>query len=244
LTEKVRAMRDPALRQRLLAEQPEDTNAVSVHTVNNFVRASVMNEFYDYQPDVSSQIGNLAQRRGMTPHEYVYDLLLENEGRTILFYPAANYVDNNLDAAREMVNHPHTVLGLGDGGAHYGLICDASYPTFYLEQYVRDAQIEKKTELGKAIRSLAYEPALAVGLHDRGRLAPGYRADLNVIDLEKLRLHSPHVAYDLPAGGRRLRQEAEGYVCTIKSGHVTYRDGEHTGALPGRLIRWAQRAPG
>jgi N-acyl-D-amino-acid deacylase len=240
LEEKVAAMRDPQLRARLLSETPQDTNPVSIKTVNNFRHACVMGDPPNYEPDAADEIHRLAALRGMTPHEYVYDLVLQNEGRTILFLPGANYRDGNLDAAREMAAHPHTVLGLGDGGAHYGMICDASFPTFYLQKWVRDAQGEKRVDLGRAIRALTDEPASAVGLRDRGRLAPGYKADVNVIDLSRLRLHTPTVVRDLPAGGRRLRQEADGYTITLKSGQVTYRDGAHSGALPGGLVRGEQ----
>jgi N-acyl-D-amino-acid deacylase len=240
LTEKVAAMRDPQLRARLLSESAQDTNPVSVKTVNNFRHACVMGDPPNYEPDAADQIHHQASLRGMTPHEYVYDILLQNEGRTILFLPGANYRDGNLDAAREMAAHPYTVLGLGDGGAHYGMICDASFPTFYLQQWVRDAQGEKRIDLGRAVRALTDEPACAVGLRDRGRLAPGYKADVNVIDLDRLRLHAPTVVRDLPGGGRRLRQEADGYTITLKSGQVTYRDGTHSGALPGGLVRGAR----
>jgi N-acyl-D-aspartate/D-glutamate deacylase len=179
----------------------------------------------------------------MTPYEYVYDLLLEKEGKALLYHPGSNYRDFNLDAVRAMEAHRHTVLGLGDGGAHYGMICDASFPTSYLQNWVRDAQPENARTLPHAIQALSDKPARALGLCDRGRLAPGYKADINVIDMSGLRLHAPSVAYDLPAGGRRLRQGADGYTATIKDGEITYRDGQPTGALPGRLVRGAQSAP-
>jgi len=243
LAERVKAMRDPMMRAQLLAEQPVHTNPVFIKQVNAFRFAYLMGDPPNYEPDRADQIQLQAALRNMTPHEYVYDLLLGDEGRAILYLPGANYRDANLDAAREMVAHPHTVLGLGDGGAHYGMICDASFPTFYLQTWVRDAKPDKATQLGEAIRQLTSAPAQTVGLNDRGRLARGYRADLNVIDLDRLRLHAPDVVYDLPAGGRRLRQGAEGYALTVKSGQVTYRGGAHTGALPGGLVRGAQPAP-
>jgi N-acyl-D-amino-acid deacylase len=243
LAEKVKAMRDPMLRAQLLSETPRDSNPVSVKTVNAFRFAYLMGDPPNYEPDPADQIQNQAALRNLTPHEYAYDLLLRDEGRAILFLPGANYRDGNLDAAREMVAHPHTVLGLGDGGAHYGMICDASFPTFYLQTWVRDACGARKTDLAGAIAALSSQPARAVGLNDRGQLSVGYRADINVIDLDRLRLHAPSVVYDLPAGGRRLSQGADGYAVTIKSGEVTYRDGQHTGALPGGLVRGAQPAP-
>ena len=243
LAEKVAAMRDPMMRAQLLSETPRDTNPVSIKTVNNFRFAYLMGDPPNYEPDRADQIQHQAALRNLTSHEYAYDLLLRDEGRAILFLPGANYRDGNLDAAREMVAHPHTVLGLGDGGAHYGMICDASFPTFFLQAWVRDAAADKKTDLASAIAALSSEPARAVGLNDRGQLSVGYQADINVIDLAGLRLHAPSVVYDLPAGGRRLNQGADGYAFTVKSGQVTYRDGQHTGVLPGGLVRGAQAAP-
>lgn len=240
LVEKVEAMRDPELRARLLAEAPEDTNPVSIKTVLNFKHAYPMGSPPNYEPDPADMIQRQAELRGMTVQEYAYNLLLEDEGRAIFFLPGANYRQGNLNAAREMAAHDHTVLGLGDGGAHYGMICDASFPTFYLEKWVRDARPEHQVSMPQAIRALSHEPAVAVGLADRGRLASGYKADVNVIDLDRLKLHTPTVVRDLPAGGRRLRQEADGYEVTIVSGEVTYRDGVHTGALPGKLVRGAR----
>lgn len=241
LAERVKALRDPALKARLLSEEPQDTNPVSVKTVNAFRFGYLMGDPPNYEPAPGDMIQARAERLGLGAHEYVYDLLLGDEGRAIIYMPGANYRDGNLDAARAMAADPHTVIGLGDGGAHYGTICDASFTTFYLQNWVRDARAEQAVPLSRAIRALTADPARALGLCDRGLLAPGYKADVNIIDLSALRLHAPRVAYDLPAGGRRLRQGADGYVATVKSGAVTYRDGEPTGALPGRLIRGAQR---
>jgi N-acyl-D-aspartate/D-glutamate deacylase len=243
LPERVKALRDPSLRAKLLSEQPEDTNPVSLKTVHVCRFGYIMGDPPNYEPNPADQIRFLAERAGVSYEEFAYDLLLENEGRNIVYLPGANYRDGNLDAARAMAAHPDTILGLGDGGAHYGMICDASFTTFFLEKWVRDAKAEHKVPLAQAVRALTEEPARALGLNDRGRLAPGFKGDLNVIDLDKLRLHAPSVAYDLPAGGRRLRQGADGYVATIKNGEVTYRSGEATGALPGRLVRGAQAAP-
>jgi N-acyl-D-amino-acid deacylase len=243
LAEKVEAMKDPELRQRLLMEEPEDTNPVSIKTVNNFRFSYLMGNPPNYEPDLEDQIERQAHLRNMTVNEYAYDLLMQDEGRAIFFLPGANYREGNLNAAREMVSHPHTVLGLGDGGAHYGMICDASFPTFYLQTWVRDALPEHKVQLPRAIRALTHEPAMTVGLADRGQLAVGFKADVNVIEMDRLKLHRPTVVRDLPAGGKRLRQEADGYVATVVGGQVTYRDGVHTGALPGKLVRGAQSAP-
>jgi N-acyl-D-aspartate/D-glutamate deacylase len=157
--------------------------------------------------------------------------------------PAANFYKNSSKAMREMLMHPHTVTGLSDGGAHYGMICDATFPTYYLQRWARDASEEDRIPLARVVASLTSLPAAAVGLLDRGRIAVGYKADLNVIDLDHLRLYAPTVVRDLPANGRRLRQIADGYSVTIASGEVTYRNGVATGALPGRLVRGARKAP-
>ena len=162
---------------------------------------------------------------------------LEQNGHALFYLPAANYTEGNLDAVREMLGHPETVMALADGGAHYGLICDASFPTFYLQRWARDAAEAERIPLPQAIAELTAKPAALIGMTDRGRIAVGMKADLNVIDLAALRLPVPTIVYDLPAGGKRMQQGAEGISATIVSGVVTYRDGQHTGALPGRLVR-------
>jgi N-acyl-D-aspartate/D-glutamate deacylase len=243
LAEKVAAMRDPEMRARLLSESPTDTNPFFLQIVEASTASYAMGNPPIYDPAPETRIDREAKRRGISAAELAYDLLLEDDGRSILFLPGANYRDNNLDAAREMCVHPNTVLGLGDGGAHYGVICDASFTTFFLEKYVRDAAPGSAIALPQAIAALTDAPARTVGLADRGRLAVGYKADLNVIDLAGLRLHAPTMARDLPAGGKRLRQNASGYTATIKSGAITYRNGEPSGALPGRLVRGAQQSP-
>jgi N-acyl-D-aspartate/D-glutamate deacylase len=239
LAEKVAAMRDPEFRALLLSQQPEDTNPVSVKTVLACRFAYPMGSDPNYEPDLSERIDHRAAALGITPEEYAYDLLLEQDGHAILYQPGANYRDGNLDAVWEMLTHRDTVVGLADGGAHYGMICDASFPTFYLARWARDAAPGQRIGLEQAVAALTSEPADTVGLADRGRLVPGAKADINVIDLERLALRAPTVVTDLPAGGRRLRQLADGYAATIVSGTVTYRDGEPTGALPGRLVRGA-----
>ena len=163
--------------------------------------------------------------------------MLGNEGRALFYLPAANYTTGDLGPVRQMLGSPHTVMALADGGAHYGLICDASFPTFYLQRWVRDAAPHERIELPQAIAELTSRPAALVGLTDRGRIAVGLKADLNVIDLDALKLHVPTIEYDLPAGGKRMHQKVEGIVATVVSGQVTYRNGQHTGALPGRLVR-------
>jgi N-acyl-D-aspartate/D-glutamate deacylase len=243
LAQKVKALRDPALRARLLSESPEDGNPVFVQTVKAFRFAYPMGDPPNYEPDLADRIDNKAAALGITPEEYAYDLLLEREGKAILYQPGANYRDGNLDAVHRMLTHPDTIVGLADGGAHYGMICDASFPTFFLERWTREAAGRQRIPLGEAVAALTSRPADAIGLGDRGRLVAGAKADINIIDLERLRLRAPSVVADLPSGGKRLRQGAEGYVATIKSGVVTYRDGTHSGALPGRLVRGARSLP-
>ena len=161
----------------------------------------------------------------------------------MLYLPFLNYADGSLDPSYAMLTHPDTVPGLSDGGAHVGMICDGSFPTSNLTHWTRDRTRGPKLALETMVKAQTWDTAETVGLYDRGLIAPGYRADLNVIDYARLKLKAPQVAYDLPAGGRRLIQRAQGYVATIVAGEVTYRGGEPTGALPGRLLRGAQSAP-
>ncbi|HPA90574.1 MAG TPA: amidohydrolase family protein [Quisquiliibacterium sp.] len=243
LSERVARMKDPHFRAQLLHEQPEDTNPVNLKTVKAFQYCYVWGDDPNYEPDRADRIDRRAKAAGLSVEEYAYDLLLANDGKAIFYQPGANYRDGNLNAVREMLGHPRAVVGLADGGAHYGMICDASFPTYFLARWARDAEPSQRIPLPQAIAALTSEPARLAGLNDRGRLAVGLKADLNVIDLDRLKVHVPHVVHDLPAGGRRMRQLADGYVATIVSGKVTYRNGEHTGALPGRLVRGPQEAP-
>jgi len=162
--------------------------------------------------------------------------MLESDGRNLLYLASGNYARGSLDSCLEMMRHPHTVLGLGDGGAHCGTICDGSTPTFMLSHWARDRRGERLS-LPWIVKALSRTTAETVGLLDRGLLAPGYKGDINVVDLDRLQLRAPEVTYDLPAGGRRLVQRASGYAATIVNGTVVYRDGTATGALPGRLVR-------
>ncbi|HPU52683.1 MAG TPA: amidohydrolase family protein [Burkholderiaceae bacterium] len=242
-SERVARMKDPHFRAQLLSEQPEDTNTVNVKTVKSFQYAYVWGDNPNYEPELADRIDQRAKAANLSVEEYVYDMLLANDGKAIFYQPGANYRDRNLNAVREMLGHPQSVVGLADGGAHYGMICDASFPTYFLARWARDASEAQRIELPKAIAALTSEPAALAGLNDRGRLAVGLKADINLIDLDRLKVHVPSVVYDLPAGGRRMRQLADGYVATIVSGKVTYRNGEHTGELPGRLVRGQREAP-
>jgi N-acyl-D-amino-acid deacylase len=243
LAERVARLRDPALRARLLAEQPEDTNPVNLKTVKSFQYAYAWGSDADYEPDLSQRLDRRAAEAGQSIEAFTYDLLLADEGHALFYQPGANYRDGNLDAVRTMLGHPQAVVGLADGGAHYGMICDASFPTSYLARWARDAAEADRIPLPQAVAALTSVPADLAGLADRGRLVPGAKADINVIDLARLQVHVPTVVHDLPAGGRRMHQRASGYVATIVAGTVTYRHGEATGALPGRLVRGSVAVP-
>jgi N-acyl-D-aspartate/D-glutamate deacylase len=238
LAEKVAIMRDPAFKAKVLAEEPIiDPVPFHNHLIRLVPNMFVLGKIPNYSPPAHMKIGEQAKRLGVYPMSLVYDLMLEDDGHAILYLPRANFTDGNLAVARQMLVHPDTILGLGDGGAHYGIICDAGYPTFMLTYWVREAPEDQRVPLEWTISELTRRPAQTVGLMDRGVVAPGYKADLNVIDLDRLTLYSPQPVYNLPAGGRRLQQKADGYVATIVNGEITYRDGEPTGRLPGRLVR-------
>ena len=192
----------------------------------------------DYEPAAADSIAARAARTGTGPEQLLYDLLLQDEGRTLLYIPFLNYFDGNLDAVGEMLAHEHTVPGLGDGGAHVGTICDGSFPTTLLAYWGRDRA--DRFDVPWIVQRQCRATAETVGLLDRGILAPGYKADVNVIDFDNLRLSVPTMAYDLPAGGKRLVQSASGYVHTLVSGVEIQADGQPTGALPGQLVRGAQ----
>jgi N-acyl-D-aspartate/D-glutamate deacylase len=233
-------LRDADYRARLLADAPHE-GARRMPT--NWGRMHLMGGQPDYEPGPETTVQAVARARGLEPAAVALDHMLSNEGRGMLYVPFLNYVDGSLDAARTMIAHPSTVPGLSDGGAHVGMICDGSFPTTMLTHWTRDRSRGSKLPLAEVIRMQTRDTARTVGLSDRGLIAPGYRADINVIDHAGLTLHAPEVAYDLPAGGRRLIQKASGYKATLVAGQVTYRDGEATDALPGRLVRGAQPAP-
>ena len=244
LEQKVARMRDPEFRKRLLTEEPADPQAFFVFVISDLEQLYVLGDPPNYNPHSSESIAARARAMGTDPKELIYDSLLERDGHEVLYRPLGNSEGERFESSgRNLIKNEHTFPALGDGGAHYSTICDAAYTTYFLTYWVRDAQDDRKVELPYAIRKLTYEPAVAVGLRDRGLVKPGYKADLNIIDIDRLHLFAPHVTYDLPGGGRRLAQRAEGYEATIVSGIVTYRNGEATGALPGRLVRGGQDAP-
>jgi N-acyl-D-aspartate/D-glutamate deacylase len=200
-------------------------------------RVYVMGDNVDYEPTPEMSVKALAAAAGVDPLEMAYDLLNENNGDSFLMFPTLNYVDGNHDAIHEMLTHPSAISALSDGGAHVRMICDASIPTYMLTHWARDRARGPRISVEEAVRLQTSVTAEVIGLDDRGVIAPGKRADVNVIDFDRLRLNFPHSVADLPAGGSRLLQSADGYVATIVAGEVTRRDGADTGARPGRLVR-------
>ncbi len=236
--ERLAKLRDPEIRARILAQEHQE--AMYKRRVANFENLYPLGDPPEYEPSPDSCIAAIALRTGRPPAEVAYDILLGDAGQAMLYRPLYNYFEQNLDVVREMLLDRDTVPGLSDGGAHYGFICDASFPTYLLTHWARDRTRGEKLPLEQLVKWQTQDTAATVGLNDRGLLLPGYKGDVNIIDFEKLHLRAPKIVYDLPAGGRRLGQRAEGYRATIVSGVVTYRDGVATGALPGRLIRGAQ----
>jgi N-acyl-D-aspartate/D-glutamate deacylase len=237
VAEQAKALRDPTLRARLLEEAPSRGRRLIDYT-----RMFPLGEPPDYEPPPESSLQALAAGRGIDPAELALELMVEDEGRNFLFAPFSNYADSNLDACGEMLAHPDTLFGLGDGGAHVGIISDASFPTYALSHWGRDRGYGRM-EVGWLVGQLTRNTARAVGLLDRGEIAVGLRADLNVIDFDHLSCQRPVMAYDLPSGGKRLLQKARGYAATIVNGEVIARDDTPTGATPGRLVRGPQADP-
>ncbi len=236
----------PDVKAKILSEEdlPSDPK-VQFDGIGAFIAMAIsqlfpLGEEPDYEPLPEAAVAAVAEAQGREPLELLYDLLLEEGGRAMMMLPAFNYVDGNHDAIREMLTHPQSVSGLSDGGAHCGMICDASIPTYMLTHWARDRDRGEKLDLEWVVKKQTLDTATLYGLGDRGSLEPGKRADINVIDFENLRLGGPRLVFDLPAGGRRLLQEATGYEYTIVAGEVTRAKGADTGARPGRLVRGAR----
>ena len=245
--ERVARLRDPAFRAALLADEPDSGRAPGLSPARAWERIFPLGtDSPDYEPTEDASIAALAAASGADPRAVALDHMLDGgagNGRGMLYLPLLNYAQNSLDPAYQMLQHDCVVPGLSDGGAHVGMICDGSFPTTNIVHWTRDRTRGPKLSIEKMVKAQCRDTAETVGLFDRGLVRAGYRADLNVIDYPRLKLMAPSVAYDLPAGGRRLVQRAQGYTATIVAGQVTYRDGEPTDALPGRLLRGAQAAP-
>ena len=237
LSEKMAALSDPDFRKKLLAEEPESKNGVARMLVTNWKRIFRLDDDCDYEPRAEQSVAAYAEREGRSPESVALDWLMEREGHGFLFSPLGSYVDFNHDAIKAMIEHPASAVGLSDGGAHCGLICDASFPTYLLTHWVNGRSRGGKLPLELVVHKQTKATADVYGLGDRGSLEVGKTADINVIDLEGLQLHVPEMIFDLPAGGPRLMQPVDGYLHTIKSGSVTFERGTPTGERPGRIVR-------
>jgi N-acyl-D-aspartate/D-glutamate deacylase len=238
---------DPTFKAKLLAEPndysaaPQDILGVVMVISQGWALQYEMDPDFDYEPGPDASVNARARAAGIDAQEYAYDLLCRDDGKGFIYLPILNYADGNLDFLHALQHADDTVNSLSDGGAHCGTICDAASPTFMLEHWVKGRSRGERITLEQAIKRQCRDTAVLYGLEDRGVIAPGYLADINVIDMDRLKLGKPWLAFDLPAGGKRLLQKADGYVATIKSGVVTFRGGQWTGATPGGLIRGPQR---
>lgn len=240
---KLAKLLEPEVRAKILADSPVDAGDFANFIATSFDKMYLFSEFQDYEPDASQSVAARAQALGKTPQEVAYDALCANEGKGFLYFPLFNYADRSLEPLFKMHNHSRIFMGLSDGGAHCGAICDAGMPTFMLTHWTRDRSRGEKIALERIIHRQTRQTAEIYGLRDRGLLKPGYRADVNVIDYENLRLDSPRMVRDLPAGGRRLLQQAHGYKMTICAGQVILENDVPTDARPGRVVRGPQAEP-
>jgi N-acyl-D-aspartate/D-glutamate deacylase len=243
LAERVRRMRDPEVRRAILAERVQIDFPLADLVFRGFHKMFPLGDPPDYEPAPDASVAAIAAREGRTPEEVAYDLLLGRDGRELLYLPLLNYSQFDFEPIREMLLDPHTIIGLGDGGAHCGIICDASAPTYLLTHWVRDRKRGARLPLEHIVHRQTMETARLYGLDDRGTLAPGMKADVNLIDLDALALLPPEMVFDLPGDGRRLIQRVTGYRATVKNGAIVFENGEPTGTLPGSLVRGPQPAP-
>jgi N-acyl-D-aspartate/D-glutamate deacylase len=230
-------LRDPDVRARVLAEQPRTKGRMATRLAENYGQIFRLGPDLDYEPTLDSSAAAVAAREGREPQEVVLDWLLEDDGQGFLFAPLGNYREGNHDVIHDMLEHPASVAGLSDGGAHCRIICDASFPTYLLTHWTRDRRRGPLLPVEHVVHKQTAATAATYGLTDRGMLRPGLLADVNVIDHAGLTLHGPRMVRDLPADGERLVQPVDGYVATVKSGQVTFDHGEATGALPGGVVR-------
>jgi len=241
--EKRRALLDPDFRARVLSEKPLVLGEFETFVTTAFHKMFPIGDSMNYEPSASESVAAIAKATKQKPEEVAYDALCKNNGDGMLYFPLFNYSDGNLDVLHELHQHPHTRMGLSDAGAHCGAICDGGMPTFMLSHWTRDRERGEKLSLEHIVRRQTSDTAKLFGLQDRGRIALGCRADLNLIDYDNLQLDGPKIVYDLPAGGRRLLQKAHGYRATILKGQLIVENDELTGTRPGRLIRGPQAAP-
>lgn len=229
-------LRQPEIRETVLAETIPQSEGTSISRFGGYERLFPQTGEIEYEPRPESSIGARARADGQHPLETLYDCMHEGAQGQLIYFPTLNYANYNLDHIADMLQHPHTVPGLGDGGAHVGIISDASFPTSLLIRWAKPRNADG-FDLGWVVKRQTADTARLFGLNDRGVIAPGMKADLNIIDLPRLGLKAPVMVRDLPGGGKRLLQKTTGYVATIVSGQIVYRDGEPTGALPGRLVK-------
>lgn len=238
-------LKKPEVRAAILASEPDPAAMVGMTAL--IIAAHYMmfplGDPPDYEPGPEKSVAAIAARTGQTPQEVIYDTMMENDGRGFIYMPLLGYADGDFEPLREMMMHPQAIFSLSDGGAHCGIICDASIPTFLLTHWVRDRSRGARLPLEEIVERQTRRTARFYGMKDRGVIAPGMKADVNVIDFERLHLHAPEMVRDLPANGRRLVQKVDGYRYTICGGEIIYDDGEPTGALPGKLVRGPQPAP-
>lgn len=237
MAERVAALTDPMRKARILEEPTGHGFMRLFRLMDEGRKIWLMTDPPNYEPDPTDSLHAQATSRGLDPWSYVYDMLLQNQGKALLYTPFANYAENNLDCCRDMILHKDTVMGLGDGGAHVGTICDASFITSLLTHWGRDRTRGEGIDLPTLIKCQSSDTARAVDLTDRGTLEAGMRADVNIIDFDNLNVRLPEMVNDLPAGGARLQQRADGYQMTMVKGEPTYIEGQATDALPGRLVR-------
>ncbi len=243
--ERIAKLKDPEVKAAILASKPNLANlpGPAGMIVGAFQMMFPLGDPPDYEPGPEKSIAAIAEREGRDPREVAWDTMMARDGRGMIYLPIIGYANGDLEAIRSMMLHPKALFSLSDGGAHCGLICDASMPTFLLTHWVRDRERGERIPIEMIVESQTRRTAAFYGMEDRGVLAPGMKADVNVIDFDGLRLHTPEMVYDLPAAGRRLIQKIDGYRYTVCSGEVTYEDGKPTGALPGKLVRGPQQAP-
>lgn len=237
LAERVQAMRDPERKRAIIEEQVEHRDPIGRAIARDYHKMFPLTDPPDYEPPAEDSMAGIAEREGRSPAEVAYDHLLTDDGHALIFFPLFNYAAGDHRDIREMMLNDVTMVGLGDGGAHCSVICDASNPTYLVSHWARSRTRGEKLPLEWLVHQQTGRPADYFGFHDRGVLAPGKRADINIIDYESLMPRKPEIVYDLPTGGRRFIQRADGYLATMVAGTVTFENGDHTGALPGTLVR-------